>query len=180
MLEDKLLVLKCRRGSKDAMCRIYEKYKDYLLTLARALLNDKAAAEDVVHDVFVSFAESINEFQLTGNLRAYLATCVTNLARDRMRARKRQGNALNSVNPIISDADNPERRSIEREELTRLRQAMSQIPYEQREVMVLHVRGGMRFREIAKLQGVSISTTHGRYRYGLDKLRSLLNTEAIE
>jgi len=28
MLEDKLLVLKCRRGSKDAMCRIYMKYKD--------------------------------------------------------------------------------------------------------------------------------------------------------
>lgn len=180
MLEDKLLVLKCKRGRKDAMCRIYEKYKDYLLTLARALLNDKAAAEDVVHDVFVSFAESVGDFQLKGNLRAYLATCVSNLARDRMRAWKRRGDALDSVDPMISDADNPERRSIEREELTRLRQAIGQIPYEQREVVVLHVRGGMRFREIAKLQGVSISTTHGRYRYGLDKLRSLLNTEAIE
>jgi hypothetical protein len=33
MLEDKLLVLKCKRGSNDGMCRIYEKYKDYLLTL---------------------------------------------------------------------------------------------------------------------------------------------------
>ncbi len=180
MLEDRLLVLGCKRGRKNAMCRIYEKYKNYLLTLARALLNDKAAAEDVVHDVFVSFAESINDFQLTGNLRAYLATCVTNRARDRMRARKRRGDALDAVNPIISDADNPERRSIEREELTRLRQAISQIPYEQREVVVLHVRGGMRFREIAKLQGVSISTTHGRYRYGLDRLRSLLTTEAME
>ena len=178
MLEDKLLVLKCRRGSKDAMCRIYAKYKDYLLTLAKGLLNEQAAAEDVVHDVFVSFARSAGQFQLTGSLRGYLATCVSNLARDKIRARTRQAEALDSVNPIIPGSDNPEQRIIEKEELTRLRQAISQIPYEQREAVMLHLKGGMKFREIAKLQDVSVSTIHGRYRYGLDKLRSLLNSEA--
>jgi len=177
MLEDKLLVLKCRRGSRDAMCRIYEKYKDYLLTLAKGLLGEQAAAEDVVHDVFVSFARSARQFQLTGSLKGYLATCVSNLARDKIRARTRQAKALDSVNPIITDSDNPEQSVIETEELTRLRQAISQIPYEQREAVMLHLKGGMRFREIAKQQGVSISTIHGRYRYGLDKLRSLLNSE---
>ncbi len=177
MLEDKLLVLKCRRGSKDAMCRIYAKYKDYLLTLAKGLLSEQAAAEDVVHDVFVRFARSAGQFQLTGSLRGYLATCVSNLARDKIRARTRQAEALDSVNPIIPGSDNPEQRIIEREELTRLRQAISQIPYEQREAVMLHLKGGMNFREIAKLQGLSVSTIHGRYRYGLDKLRSLLNSE---
>ncbi len=177
MLEDKLLVLKCRRGSKDAMCRIYAKYKDYLLTLAKGLLSEQAAAEDVVHDVFVSFARSAGQFQLTGSLKGYLATCVSNLARDKIRARTRQAEALNSANPIIPDSDNPEQRVIEREELMQLRQAISQIPYEQREAVMLHLKGEMKFREIAKLQGVSVSTIHGRYRYGLDKLRSLLNSE---
>ncbi len=177
MLEDKLLVLKCRRGSRDAMCRIYEKYKDYLLTLAKGLLSEQAAAEDVVHDVFVSFARSAGQFQLTGSLRGYLATCVSNLARDKIRARTRQAEALDSVNPIILCSDNPAQRVIEREELIRLRQAISQIPYEQREAVMLHLKGGMKFREIAKLQGLSVSTIHGRYRYGLDKLRSLLNSE---
>jgi len=75
------------------------------------------------------------------------------------------------------DPDNPEKHIIEREELTRLRQALSQIPYEQREAVMLHLKGGLKFREIAKLQGLSVSTIHGRYRYGLDKLRSLLNSE---
>jgi len=177
MLEDKLLVLKCRRGSKDAMCRIYAKYKDYLLTLAKGLLGEQAAAEDVVHDVFVRFARSARQFQLTGSLRGYLATCVSNLARDKIRARTRQAEALNSANPIIQDSDNPEQRVIEREELMRLRQAISLIPYEQREAVMLHLKGGMKFREIAKLQGLSVSTIHGRYRYGLEKLRSLLNSE---
>jgi len=178
MLEDKLLVLKCRRGSKDAMCRIYEKYKDFLLTLAKGLLSEQAEAEDVVHDVFVSFARSARQFQLTGSLRGYLATCVSNLARDKIRTRTRQAKGPDLVNPITSDEDNPEQSIIEEEQIILLRQALNQIPYEQREAVILHVRGGMKFREIAKLQGVSVSTIHGRYRYGLDKLRSMLNREA--
>ncbi len=180
MLEDKLLVLKCKRGSKDGLCRIYEKYKDYLLTVARALVNEKTAAEDVVHDVFVSFAQSARQFQLTGNLRSYLATCVCNLARDKIRAKKQQDKNLNPGNVVRLDLDNPEQQIIEREELTRLRQAISQLPYEQREAVVLHLKGGMKFRELAKLQGVSIGTIHGRYRYGLNKLRSLLNSEVTK
>ena len=177
MLEDKLLVLKCKHGSKDAMCRIYEKYKDFLLTLARALVNERAAAEDVVHDVFVSFAQSVEKFQLIGSLRGYLATCVRNRACDIIRARKHESGNPNSAAAITSGLDNPEQRVIEREEIMRLRRAISQLPYEQREVVVLHLRGAMKFREIARLQGVSVSTIHGRYRYGLHKLRSLLNSE---
>jgi RNA polymerase sigma-70 factor (ECF subfamily) len=178
MLEDKLLVLKCRHGSKDAMCRIYQKYKDYLLTLAKGLLNEQAEAEDIVHDAFVRFARSARHFQLTGSLKSYLATCVSNLARDKIRARTRQARALNSANAVIAGSNNPEQRVIETEQLARLRQALSQLPYEQREAVILHLKGGMKFREIAKLQGLSISTIHGRYRYGLDKLRSLLKSEA--
>ena len=177
MLEDKLLVLKCRCGSKDAMCRIYLKYKDYLLTLAKGLLGERAEAEDVVHDVFVAFAQSAGRFRLTGSLRGYLATCVSNLARDKMRAKKRKLETLDSVDPVMSDSSNPEQQAAEKEELTRLRQAMRQIPYEQREAIILHLKGNMKFREIARLQGASLSTIHGRYRYGLNKLRSLLNSE---
>ncbi len=177
MLEDKLLVFKCRRGSRDAMCRIYEKYKNYLLTLAKGLSNEQQTAEDVVHDVFVSFARSARQFQLTGSLKGYLATCVSNRVRDKIRAKTRQTQALESANPDILDSTNPEQRLIEKEELIRLRQALRQIPYEQREAVMLHLKGDMKFREIAKLQGVSISTIHGRYRYGLDKLRSMLNSE---
>ena len=77
-MEDKLLVLRCRRGSREALTRIYEKYKADLLLLAMGLLNDKTAAEDVVHDVFLSFVRHLDEFRLTGSLKGYLLTCVAN------------------------------------------------------------------------------------------------------
>ena len=159
------------------MSRIYEKYEGYLLALANTLLNEKAAAEDVVHDVFVSFAESVGKFQLTGSLRGYLATCVANLARDRIRTRKQW---TQNPDAVASGLDNPREELTKREESVRLRQAIAQLPHEQREAVVLHLKGGLKFREIAKLQGVSVSTVNGRYRYGLDKLRSLLDEEVAK
>ena len=178
MLEDKMLILKCRRGNKEAMCRIYGKYKNYLLTLARGLVGEQQTAEDIVHDVFVNFAKSAGKFQLTGSFKGYLATCVGNLARDTIRSRVRQNKALKSIESLKSNSGNPEQHAIESEELLQLRQAIHRIPYEQREAVILHLKGGMKFREIARLRGVSVSTIHGRYRYGLEKLRSLFNGEA--
>jgi RNA polymerase sigma-70 factor, ECF subfamily len=177
MLEDKLLVLKCKAGNKDALCRIYQKYKNYLLTVSKGLLGRQAEAEDVVHDVFVAFAHSTGNFQLTGNLKNYLAACVCNLARDKIRARTRQAENSVVMNTTSLNQNDPRDCLIEKEDFTRLRLALRQIPYEQREVVLLHLRAGMHFRQIARLQGVSLSTACGRYRYGLDKLRSLLNSE---
>ena len=54
---------------------------------------------------------------------------------------------------------------------------MAKLPYQQREVVILHLRAGMKFKPIASIQGVSVNTVRGRYRYGLDKLRSLLDGE---
>jgi RNA polymerase sigma factor (sigma-70 family) len=176
-MEDKLLIWKFKHGSSDALCRIYEKYEDYMLTSAINLLNDLSSAEDVVHDVFVSFSQSADKLRLDGSLKGYLTTCVVNLARDKIRAAQRHRLSLEKMNPVSSDSKQPSDSIIGNEELQRLSCAMTQLPYEQREVIVLHLRGGMAFKAIAKSQGVSINTIQSRYRYGLDKLRSLLDSE---
>ena len=76
-----------------------------------------------------------------------------------------------------ADSSHPDVRAIFGEELRQLTRALEQLPYEQREVLILHVHGGMKFRAIAQQQGVSINTAQGRYRYALDKLRSMLDGE---
>jgi RNA polymerase sigma factor (sigma-70 family) len=70
---------------------------------------------------------------------------------------------------------NPVQLLIHDEELERASFAIAELPFEQREVVVLHLQGNMRFRQIAKMRNVSIKTIQSRYRYGLNKLRSLLN-----
>ncbi len=178
MIEDEVLKLRFKHGSREALQRIYEKYLDYLLTLAMALLHNQSEAEDVVHDVFVSFAESAAEFKLTGNLKSYLTICVVNRARDKIRLGAREYAHTEKYESGNLDFNTPENSIISTEESKRLNHAIAQIPEYQREVIVLHLKGQMKFREIAKLQGVSVNTIQGRYRYGLEKLRSLLNGEA--
>jgi RNA polymerase sigma-70 factor (ECF subfamily) len=83
VLEDRLLVWRLRRGNAEALCRVYDKYREDLLRLAVSLSNDAAAAEDIVHDVFISFIRGAGQFRLSGSLKAYLATCVANRAQHR-------------------------------------------------------------------------------------------------
>jgi RNA polymerase sigma-70 factor (ECF subfamily) len=175
MFEDELLKLRFKAGSLDALQRIYQKYRDYLLTLAMALVNDGATAEDVVHDVFVSFAQSGATFRVHGSLRAYLATCVVNRVRDQMRARKRRGQTLDEETPLESDFEPPDGRILSDERSRLVARALARLPDEQREVIALHLNGELKLREIARLQNVPLTTVRGRYRHGIERLRSILN-----
>ena len=176
MLEDKLLVYKLRRGNKDAMAVIYEKYRDDLLRIAASLLKEHGKAEDVVHDVFAVFAGTYTTFTLTGSLRGYLTTCVANKARNINRTMSRHRTVtLDDIEPAVSNMKRPDEWIIHDEDFQQLCDAMAKLPYEQREALVLHLQGDMKFRQIARLQQVSLKTAFSRYRYGLDKLRSIVN-----
>jgi len=180
MLEDKVLLWKFKRGSSKALETIYRKYETYLITVATALLNNTHAAEDVLHDFFISFVQTSARIKLRGNLKAYLATCVANLARNRIKRKQLEPTALDDNHTIESVALQPDLLAIQNEETTMLNHAVSQLPYEQREVIVLHLHGNMKFTQIAGLRGTSVNTIRSRYRYGLEKLRSLLNSEVMQ
>ncbi|KPK33828.1 MAG: hypothetical protein AMJ65_19155 [Phycisphaerae bacterium SG8_4] len=178
MSEDSQIIRDLARGNGEVLRQIYEKYKIELMTIATALLYDREAAEDVVQDVFASFVESAGRFRLTGSLKGYLAVCVANNARNRNKARRRCNAVdLDGADSMASNSEGPDFAAIFGEELQRLAWAMAQLPFKQREALLLHVYGGLKFREIAKLSGESANTLKGRYRLGLDKLRSLLNSE---
>jgi RNA polymerase sigma-70 factor (ECF subfamily) len=179
LMVDRLLVTGCKQESADALRRIYEKYRDSLLILAIALSHDANLAEDAVHDVFVAFAENVANFKLTGSLKAYLAKCVANRVRDLMRTRQSRTKALSSEQACSAsrDSSEPSRLIVCNEELELLSSALAKLPHEQRETIVLHIHGQMRFRIIARSLGISVNTVKGRYRYGIRKLRSILDSE---
>ena len=174
MHNDTKLIQRIKYGEKDALRILYVEYKDFLLTLANALLHDMSLAEDVLHDVFLTFTRNINDFQLRGSLKSYLATCVANGARSQLRRRK-----IRTTSDITTDlqADSilcP----VESQEIAdKLRTHLANLPDEQREVVLLRIKADLTFKEIARIQDVPIPTAQGRYRYGIDKLRSLLNGE---
>lgn len=174
-MEDNLLVFRCKKGNKDALRRIYEKYRDYLLILAVALCHNREIAEDALHDTFISFIQKLSDFKLTGSLKAYLAICTANRVRDLMKNPQSRSVALEE--DYISPADEPHKILMINEELQFLSSALAKLSDEQREIIVLRIYGKMRFHVLAESLNISVNTAKGRYRYGIDKLRSLLDSE---
>jgi RNA polymerase sigma-70 factor (ECF subfamily) len=180
VLEDIRLVWRLRQGNREALCRIYEKYRDDLLRLAVSLSNDAATAEDIVHDVFTSFIRESRPFRLTGSLKGYLARCVANRARNANRDRRRRHSALERAARVTPDVNRPDQWIVCSDELEQIANALALLPYDQCEVITSRLQGGMKFREIAELQQVPVKTALSRYRCGLARLRSLLNGEVTK
>ena len=178
MMVDKLLILKFKRGSRDALRQIYDKYHSELLKLAVCLTGERNIAEDIVQEVFCAFAQSAGRIGLSGSLKGYLVTSTVNRVRNYLRDRTRRAEqGLDEASVMPSGQRRPEQWAILSEQLGCLAEAMTVLPYEQREVLMLKMQSGMTFHKIANLQNSLVSTVQGRYRYGIEKLRKHLNGE---
>jgi len=177
VIEDKWLVYRCKQGHRDALRRIYEKYRDHLLVLAVALGHDVDLAEDALQDTFVMFAEKVQEFKLTGSLKGYLSICVVNRMRDLKRRRHYKTVTLELDSERTGRSGELLEVIVVNEQLQQLSAAMELLPQEQKEVITLHIYSQMRFRAIGQALGLSVNTVKGRYRYGLEKLRSIMDRE---
>jgi RNA polymerase sigma-70 factor (ECF subfamily) len=176
--DDRQLLERLKRGDKDALRAIYEKYEATLTALAANLLDDSTLAEDVLQDVLVALVRSVHRLNVRRSLKAYLATAVANRARDYYRKRPRQPVvSVDEARHVEAGGPGPVQMVIRSERMERLRSAVTELPYEQREAIMLRLHADMKFREIAEVQKVSTKTALSRYRYGLDKLRSMLNGE---
>lgn len=172
--EDRLLLRQLRRGSRDALRRIYEKYRVELFTIAVSLVGDGYLAEDCLHDVFVRLAESAGQVRVSSNLKAYLASCTVNRARDQIRRRARRVGCPPQEPDCCAAQAGPPQQLIHDEQAAVLLNAIGRLPCEQREVFVLHAQASLAFREIARIQDIPLRTAHSRYRYAVTKLRELL------
>lgn len=179
MLEDRWLLWQFKRGCGAALERIYDKYETYLITVATALLNHPQAAEDALHDVFAAFVQSADRIRLHGSLKAYLAVCVANHARNVLKKNRRESIGLPEDWDVPSPERPPELTAMQQEQAAIVNRALAQLPYEQKEVVVLHLQVNLKFAQIAHLQQTSVNTVQSRYRYGLEKLRTLLNSEVL-
>jgi RNA polymerase sigma-70 factor (ECF subfamily) len=175
MLEDQILWWRAKRGSRKAFDLIYQKYVDMMLTVALHLLGNAADAEDVVQEVFASLVEVPQTLELHGSLKGFLAVCVANKSRDSLRRRRLA--PVGRDERRSAEADEPLELVIRSEQILRLRDALRRLPYEQQEVITLHIHAGLTFRALARALQVPLGTVQSRYRYGLNNLRMELERE---
>lgn len=175
MKEDQYLLVQLSHGNGDAVRQLYEKYKDSLYGLAVAVSGDRNLAEDALQDVFVTLVLRAREIRVRNNLKGYLASMIVNRIRNLMREVKPVPETMShAVNERIIKTTS-DTRMISSEECEIVYGALRKLPTEQAEVIWLHLHAELTFREIAQTNNLSIATVHSRYRYGLQKMRALLD-----
>ncbi len=175
MIYDDILFYQYKTGSRNALDKLYKRLKLPMLKTAVVLTQNTAAAEDIVQDIFMHLVKNKKSLGHIRKIRSYLFTAVANRARNYYRENAKQPGRLDER--TATDSRTPDRWLIKNEQLTRLAELMNQLNYDQREVVLLHIEGGLKFRQIAEIQNISVNTATSRYRYGIEKLRCLFNED---
>jgi RNA polymerase sigma-70 factor, ECF subfamily len=171
------LVERIRSGDREALGTLYDRYAPIALATALRVVSDRAAAEDLVHDAFVTVWRKIVLFDpARGSIRSWLLTIVRNRAIDRTRAHRPSievGEA--DAQALLPTGPNPTwAAALVRLSSAQLRGAVASLPADQREAIELAYFGGHTYREIAVMTGVPEGTANGRLRLALAKLREAL------
>lgn len=141
---------------------------------ARALVGERAAADDLVQDTLERAWSRIGQWRPGSDLRAWLFGIMHNLRIDQMR---RPG--LN-VAPNDDEAiDLPSRATqTDHLELRDLAAAVARLPEEQRAVLLLVALEDMRYEDVARTLGIPVGTVMSRLARGRERLRLLLEADA--
>ncbi len=174
------LVLRLRRAERDAVAEVYDAHHAAVRAFAKRLLGDAAAAEDLVHEVFVSLPKVSRNFRGDSSLRTFLISIAVNHARHHVRAAQRRRRAISAYGELPgADARDPEHEARRKELAELLTRALDTLPVEQRVAFVLCEVEELTSREAAEIVGAPEATLRTRLFHAKRKLRQALETEGV-
>jgi RNA polymerase sigma-70 factor (ECF subfamily) len=176
--DDRELAARLMAGDQLALRAVYDRYAGLVYGVARKVLCDETLAEDVTQEVFAFVWEHPERFDASrGTLRSWVGLLAHHRSVDRVRAevrRTRGESRLETGEPHVSSDE------VVDDELTgvwmaaKVRDAIDQLPREQRDALVLAYFGGRTYRQVAVELAIPEGTAKSRLRLALAKLEELL------
>jgi RNA polymerase sigma-70 factor (ECF subfamily) len=164
------LVARVRAGDQQALAELYDRYSNVVYAVALRVLQDAAAAEDVLQDIFLQLWRNPDSFDASrGSLTAWLAVISRHRSIDRLRKRRPETDIEDCVIAGGPDLRDETERSLIVE---KVRGALTAMNPEQREAMELAFFQGLTHTEIAEKTGEPLGTIKTRIRSGLQQLRA--------
>ncbi len=180
---DKHWLDRYHEGDVEALGELVNSYRRPLYGFIHKMVNTPGEADEIFQETWIRAIRHLDDFK-SGKLLSWLFRIARNLVIDAAR-RKRPGISLDYrdeegvswservPSPITGPADAASDRELGRN----ITAAVSRLPVEQKEVFLMRIDGNLPFREIARIQGISINTALARMQYALEKLKTELDME---
>jgi RNA polymerase sigma-70 factor (ECF subfamily) len=171
------------RGDVAALGNLVEKYRRPLFAFILNMTGGQGDAEEVFQEVWFRVIRKVGSCRQE-NFFGWVVRIAHNLIVDRSRRRRPEmsldqededGTALGAT--VEGAGPHPAREAEARDLGRRIAEAVDRLPIEQKEVLVLRTKADLSFKEIARIQKVSINTALARMQYALAKLRPILREE---
>jgi RNA polymerase sigma factor (sigma-70 family) len=180
LLTDQELIRQYLNGKEAALQLLITRHKNKVYSYIYYNVRDTALAEDIFQDTFIKVIHTLkrNKYNEEGKFLPWVSRIAHNLIIDHYRRKSRvnefSGSEDFDIFDVISDnAMNVEEELIDKQIRHDVKQMISHLPDDQREVLIMRIYRDMSFKEIAEQTNVSINTALGRMRYALINLRKL-------
>ena len=175
-IRERLIAGDCR-----ALEELYDQFGAFVYGLAARVIGDRTAAEDVTQEVFVTIWEKAECYDPDrGRLRTYLGTLAHRRSVDWVRreeAKRRRAEREAGYATVVPDVDEMAMAIVAAE---RVRDAVDQLPPDQRDAIQLAYFGGRTYRQVAQELGIPEGTAKSRLRLGLRRIADVLEAHGIE
>ncbi len=172
---DKAIQTAVTSGDPVALEWLWDDYADDLFAFLCGFLKSRQDAEDCLQQVFTKLVQKRDRLCQARNLKAYLFQMTRNQARTLLKKRQKCARHDQSTDWLV--VKNMEHNTDLRDHMV---WALSTLPEKQRTVLVLKLYRELTFLEISDMLGSSQNTVASQYRYGLTKLRTLLEETTHE
>jgi len=181
---DSELMGRVREGELERLSELFERHHRRLFGFFLRLAGNRAAAEDLVQEVFVRLLKYRHTFRSEAEFTPWMFTLARNAAVDHFRGRPKEvqenPDAPEPAAPISAAADHPGERLERREQARLLHAALGRLAPDKRELLLLARFGDMRYDSIAELLGITVGAVKVRVHRALKELRSAYREVAGE
>jgi len=182
---DETLLLEAIRGDDCSFSELVRRWEKKIFGFVFRYTRSHEDSQDVVQATFIKAYKNLDRLQDTGSFAAWLYRIALNECRISFRKKssirrrefslgERDRDSSMPETALGIDRVTPEQILSGREELNRLGEAFYRLPAEQREVILMREYQGFRFREIAEILEVPLSTVKSRLYLGLKTLRRFM------
>ena len=178
-MEEKELILRCRRGDEAAFEALIRAHEKRVYTLCRRMCRNEDDALEAAQDTFLAVWRGIGAFRADAAFSTWLYRLAANACLDLLRREKKRGGDVSldggeSQLALADGAPLPEEAAIRADPRRMVREALYALPDDYRQILLLRETEQLSYQEIAEVTGLELGTVKSRISRARQALRDHL------